>query len=121
MVEVLIAMVILGIAILGVQAAVTDHFVRDVGALDRNAVATQLVEDRLHSIQLDPVYLTLEARYQGQESSIPGVAGFSRETRFQHVSNTGQRGVLDYKKVTVTVRSPAMPRPVSRTVTVAAP
>jgi prepilin-type N-terminal cleavage/methylation domain-containing protein len=121
MVEVLVAMVILGIAILGVQAAVTDHFVRDVGTMDRSAVATQLVEDRIQSVQLDPVYATLEDRYELAEPALAGYPGFSRDTRISHVRSAGVRGVVDYKKVTVEVRSTALPRAVSRTVTVAAP
>lgn len=121
MVEVLVAMVILGITILGVQAAVTDHFVRDVGTMDRRAVATQLVEDRIQSVQLDPVYATLEERYEVAEPALPDHPGFSRDTRVWHVRSTGARGVVDYKKVTVEVRSTSLPQPVSRTVTVAAP
>lgn len=121
MVEVLVAMVILGIAILGVQAAVTDHFVRDVGTMDRSAVAIQLVEDRIQSVQLDPVYATLEDRYEVAEPTVAGQPGFSRDTRVQHVRTAGVRGVVDYKKVTVEVRAATLPRPVSRTITVAAP
>src|SRR5690606_20653719 len=40
--EVLVAMVLLGFAILGVQAAITDRFVRDVGHEDYRATAHQL-------------------------------------------------------------------------------
>ncbi|HEX7242448.1 MAG TPA: prepilin-type N-terminal cleavage/methylation domain-containing protein [Longimicrobiaceae bacterium] len=119
--EVLIAIVILGICLLGVQAAVTDRFVRDIGGHDRQAVAAQLVEDRIQAIQLDPVYATLETRYEGSDSTIPGFPGFTRTTEIVQVRSVTPRGVVDYRKATVTVRSRNLARPVSRTITVGAP
>ena len=121
MIEVMVAMVILGIAVLGVQAVFTDRFVRDMGRYDRETVATQLVEDQIQVVQLHPVYATLEERYGRTESSIPGFPGFTRETTIQAVKQNTARGVVDFKRVTVTVRGNALPRPVSRTIVVGAP
>lgn len=116
--EVLIAMVILGFVILGVQAAMTDRMVRDLGWQENRLRANQLALDRIHAVQADPVYATLSARYAGTESSIPGAAGFTRTTTF----TTTQLDVGNsYLTVTVTVVAPRLPRPVSRTVVIASP
>ena len=115
--EVLIAMVILGITLLGVQAAMTDRLVQDVGLQDRRTIALQLAVDRLQAVQMDPVYSALEARYAGTENAIPNFPRYVRTTSIVRTVN----GSSDFKTVTVTVTRPGLPQPVSRSVTVAAP
>lgn len=116
--EVLVAMVILGFVILGVQAAMTDRMARDVGWQESRMVANQLALDRIHAIQADPVYATLAARYAGTESDLPGAPGFERTTTF---TTTELDAGNTYLTVTVTVATPRLPRPVSRTVVIASP
>jgi prepilin-type N-terminal cleavage/methylation domain-containing protein len=122
LVEVLISIVLLGIALVSAQALMTERLVVDMGGKDREAVATQLVQDRIQSIQLDPVYSTIESRYAGTETSISGFPRFQRVTTFQHVvTAVAGRGVTDYERVTVTVSHPALKTPVALTETVGAP
>jgi prepilin-type N-terminal cleavage/methylation domain-containing protein len=116
--EVLVAMVILGFVILGVQASMTDRMVRDVGWQETRVRANQLALDRVHAIQADPVYATLSTRYAGTERGLPGAPTFERNTRFTATRlGTGS----EYLTITVTVSEPRLTRPVSRTVVVASP
>lgn len=116
--EVLVAMVILGFVILGVQASMTDRMVRDVGWQETRVRANQLALDRVHAIQADPVYATLSTRYAGTERGLPGAPTFERTTR---VTATRLGVGSEYLTITVTVSEPRLRRPVSRTVVVASP
>lgn len=113
LIEVLVAMVLLGFAILGVQASITDRFVRDVGGEDHRATAQQLAADRITTIQSDPQYTALSARYVGTEDP---PAGFPRYRRITAV--TARNG---YQIVTVAVITPEGADTVSRTIAVGAP
>lgn len=116
--EVLVAMVILGFVILGAHATMTDRMVRDLGRQETRMRANQLALDRIHALQVDPVYATLATRYGGNEATIADAAGFQRNTRF----TTTQLSVGNtYLTVTVTVTHPRLPTPVSRTVVIASP
>jgi prepilin-type N-terminal cleavage/methylation domain-containing protein len=116
--EVLVAMVILGFVVLGAHAVMTDRMVRDVGRQEMRLRANQLAMDRIHALQADPVYATLAARYGGSEASIPDAPGFQRETRF----TTTQLSLGNtYLTITVTVTHPRLLKPVSRTVVIASP
>lgn len=118
LVEVMIALVILSLVILG-MAATTGSFVRVVAESDRMAAAVQLADDRIEQVQMDPNYGGLDSLYAGVESNFPTLAGFTRETRIVRVGGAGQP--VDYKKVTVIVAGPGLPTRVERTVSVAAP
>lgn len=116
--EVLMALVILGFVILGAQATLTGRMVSDVGVQEVRSRATQLAMDRLHLIQADPAYGTLATRYSGTETDLAGAPGFTRTTRF---SVTPLAGGQEYRTVTVTVTAPRLARPVARTVVIASP
>lgn len=115
--EVLVAMVILGIVLIGFQAAATDRMIRDLSSTDRRTIALQLAVERLRAVQLDPVYPALEARYAGSEASLAGAPGFTRATAVTRTVN----GLVEYKTVTVTVQHPQLSQPVKRTLIIAAP
>jgi prepilin-type N-terminal cleavage/methylation domain-containing protein len=116
--EVLIAMVILGFVVLGAHAIMTDRMVRDLGRQETRMRANQLALDRIHALQSDPVYATLSARYGADESNIPNAPGFVRTTRFA----TTQLSVGNaYMTITVTVTHPRLQTPVTRTVVIASP
>jgi prepilin-type N-terminal cleavage/methylation domain-containing protein len=116
--EVLVAMVILGFVVLGAHATMTDRMVRNLGRQETRLRANQLALDRIHALQADPVYATLSTRYPATESSIPDAPGFTRATRF----TTTQLSVGNtYVTVTVTVTHARLPAPVSRTVVIASP
>jgi prepilin-type N-terminal cleavage/methylation domain-containing protein len=116
--EVLIALVILGFVILGAQATLTGRMVTNVGVQELHSRATQLAMDRLHLIQADPAYGTLAERYTATETSPAGATGFQRVTRF---TTTALNGGQEYRTVTVTVTNPRLPRTISRTVVIASP
>lgn len=116
--EVMIALVILGFVILGAQASMTSMMVRNVNWQEVRGRATQLAVDRLHAVQSDPNYATLATRYAATESSIPGATGFTRTTRFKA---TRFPDGTEYQTVTVIVTAPRLPRPVSRTTVIASP
>lgn len=116
--EVMVALVILGFVIMGAQASMTALMVRDVNWQEVRGRATQLAMDRLHTIQADPAYATLSTRYTATEAAPGGATGFTRATRF---TATRFPGGTEYQTVTVTVTAPRMPRPVSRTTVIASP
>lgn len=117
LVEVLIAMVILGIVLLGAQAALTDRLARDVGQQDKRTLAIQLAMNRLQALQLDPVYNALTTTYGGTESAPDNQAGFRRTTTVRRMVQDS----ADFTMVTVTVVHAALPEPVSRSLTIGAP
>ena len=116
--EVMIAMVILSIMILGFQAAFTGRLLSTVNAQDRRTVALQLAAERVRAVQLDPFYTALEARYEVVEATLPSFPGYGRSTRVDRTSTTTGG---DVTKVTVTVTHPRLPKPVTRTLVLAAP
>lgn len=116
--EVLVAMVILGFVIVGVQASITDRMVRDVGRQETRDRAGQLAMDRIQAIQSDPTYAGISTRYTGDEKSIAGATGFVRTTKFRTVALDDE---IEYQIVTVTVTAPNLPKPVSRTTTLTQP
>lgn len=116
--EVMVALVILGFVIMGAQATITDRMVRSVGYQEARQRASQLALDRLHLIQADPAYGTLAARYTGTEATIANAPRYQRTTVFR---STTLAGGNSYYTVTVSVSSPRLSRPVSRTITVGSP
>jgi prepilin-type N-terminal cleavage/methylation domain-containing protein len=115
--EVMIAMVILGIVLISFQATAADRLLKDLGTVDRRGVAMQLAVERLRTVQMEPVYGSLATKYAGTET---GMANFSGYTRATTVTRTVS-GRVDYSTVTVTVQHAQLTRPVKRTVVVAAP
>ena len=111
--EVLVAMMLLGFAILGVQATITDRFVRDVGHEDYRATAQQLASDRLTEIQNDPQYTNLVSRYDGPEDSVAGFPLYLRSSDLRQSST--------HTVVTVTVVTPTLQDTVHQTIVVGAP
>ncbi len=118
MVELLVAMVILAVVGLGLGGATARLNRMSYEGADR-LTALHLVEEKVGWVLIDPVYDSLEVRYAGTESGLASLPGATRETKIRHVRQPQQNGrVLDYKIVTVTVRSSRLKSPVSRTVTV---
>jgi prepilin-type N-terminal cleavage/methylation domain-containing protein len=116
LIEVLVSMVILGIVLVGFQAAATQRLMGDLQVQDTRNAAIQLAADRIRTIQLDPVYNDL-SDYAGTETSIASYPGYTRVTTVQHITTSGN----DYTNVTVQVTKPGMKSPIYRSVTIAAP
>ncbi|MDZ4674985.1 MAG: prepilin-type N-terminal cleavage/methylation domain-containing protein [Gemmatimonadota bacterium] len=116
LIEVVIAVTILGIVALGLMSAtarltrgVTDDRVRTAAAASADA--------QIALVRSWPVYATLDATYAGTLSNTP-LPGLSRATTVVRTGGVGQTN--DYKRVTVQVSGTGLATPIRRTVTVAA-
>ncbi len=121
LVEMMIAIVILTVAILGIAAS-AGRLSGAAGEAEVKAIAVQSVEDRISFVRLDPIYDSLAARYATTESVVIGLPGVTRQTavtRYQVTQSNGK--VLDYTTVTVTVSGGVLRNPVVREVIVGAP
>lgn len=119
-VEVLLALLLLSFMVMGFQAA-TGEIIHYAAQSDREAVAVQLVEDRLDLIRLDPDYQQIEGRYEGVESDLTDYPGLTRTTTIVRTYQEQDTGILDYLKVTVTVTGASLRGPVARTIALGAP
>lgn len=119
-VEVLMALVLLSFMIMGFQAA-TGEIIHSSVQSDRQAVAVQLVEDRIALILVDEQYDSLVARYAETAATLPDYPDLARETRLRRTHAMQPTGLLDYITVTVTVTGGSLREPVSRTAVVGAP
>jgi prepilin-type N-terminal cleavage/methylation domain-containing protein len=117
LVEVIVALVILAVVLLG-MASTMGGFVRSVGSADRQAAALTAVEDRITAITLHPDYGSLDTAFAGTETSVNGLPGATRTTVITQVGGLGQ--ATNHKNITVTVNGTGL-TPVARTITVAAP
>jgi prepilin-type N-terminal cleavage/methylation domain-containing protein len=120
LVEVLMAVVLLSFMVMGFQAA-TGKIIHYAAQSDREAVATQLVEDRLDLIRLDPTYEGLEIRHESDDEALVGFPELTRRTEIVRTHRKEDAGVLDYTTITVTVSGPSLRAPVSRTIVIGAP
>ena len=121
LVELMVAVLLLGTVILGVGAA-TSRMSRVAVLSAQETAALDLAEERIAEVMADPAYDSLEVRYQEVESGLPGAPGLYRSTQVARVRQTMQTGrVLDFKRVTVRVEGPGLLSPVSRSTTRAAP
>lgn len=120
LVEVLLALVLLSFMVMGFQAA-TGEIINYAAQSDRQAVALQMVEDRLSLIRLDPDYEDLVERYEVEEEALPGYPELSRRTDMVRIQREESRGILDFTTITVAVAGRSLRDPVSRTIVIAAP
>lgn len=119
LIEVLVSLVILGIALVGAQALLTDRLVSGLGKQDRRMVAIHLAAERMQVVQSEPSYEQLNSRYATTETAIAGAAGFTRATTVSRTYTPATR--VDYTTVTITVSHPELTPAVVRTVVIAAP
>ncbi|MFO7894348.1 MAG: prepilin-type N-terminal cleavage/methylation domain-containing protein [Longimicrobiales bacterium] len=119
-VEVLMALVLLSFMVMGFQAA-TGEIIHYAAQSDREAVAVQLVEDRLDLIRMDPEYTRLEDRYETEANELTDYPGLTRTTNIVRTYQEQATGVLDYLKITVTVSGASLRGPVARTIVIGAP
>ncbi len=119
LVEVVVAMLILGSALLGMALFVSGmaHSATDSRLI---GTANELAADRIETIKTSTSYATLGADFQGTETSIPGgdYAGFTRRTIIKHVGGSPTDSV-DYTVVTVLVSDPAISDTVRKTTVIA--
>lgn len=120
MVELLVALVLLAVVLVGMQTA-TAKFVRVVATSDRQAVAAQIAEARIERVRIDPNYDLIDDHYEESPTSLPDPPGFTRETAVTLHYDSTDAGVTEFKRVTVTVDGPGLVRPLARTISVARP
>lgn len=121
LVELVVALVILAVALLGLSASTTG-LVRSVSEEEIKATLLQAVEDRISEVRMDPRYGGLETLYEIEESDVLGLDGYTRSTLVERVqAPVVGGGTRDYTVVVVTVQGPGLAEPLSRRTVVAAP
>lgn len=119
MVEVVVALMLMSIAVLGLQL-VAAGMLRQTSASQIRLTAAQLAEDRIDLIKLEPIYANL-SNYVATETNITGFPKFTRETVLTARRDSTAAGVTDYKRITVSVTAPGLTTPIVRNITVGAP
>jgi prepilin-type N-terminal cleavage/methylation domain-containing protein len=120
LIEVIIAMLILTVVLLGMGTFAV-NFTRGVARSDARTIAVNLASQRISEIRSAPNYSTLETVYIATEASIAGFTGYSRVTQIVRTGGVRPTYTNDYKTVTVTVTAPGIATPIKKTVVVAAP
>lgn len=120
LIEVVIAMLILTVVLLGMGSFAV-NFTRTVAKADARTIAVNLASQRLSEIRSAPNYSALEATYIATEATLAGFPGYSRVTQIVRTGGPRPTYSNDYKTVTVTVTAPGIPTPIKKTVVVAAP
>jgi prepilin-type N-terminal cleavage/methylation domain-containing protein len=113
MLEVVIAMSILGGALLS-MAAFTGRLAHTTGTSRLQTTANQLVSDRIETVKGAPRYTAIESLYVKTESSLSGYPRFTRRTMVVHIGGAVKDSV-DYKTITVEVTHPLLTNPVRKT------
>lgn len=120
LVEVIIAMVILTVVLLGMGSFAV-RFTRTVQQSDARTVAVLLASQRISEIRSSPNYSGMEGSFNGTEATIAGFTGYSRTTQIVRTGGPRPTNNQDYKTVTVSVVAPGITAPIRKTVIVAAP
>lgn len=118
LVEVTIALMLLSVAVLGLQL-MTGTALQRVRGSHVNLTAAQLAEDKLDAIRLEPIYGNLPS-YAGTDVPV-GFPNFERTTTITQRRDSTALGVTDYRIITVSVKGPQLQSPVKRTLVIGAP
>ncbi len=110
-VEVVIALLILSVAVLGMGSSAA-RLTTTASNAELRALALESVEDRLTRISLDPRYGALDSLYATVEQDILGIAGINRTTTILRVQTTVPP--IDYKWITVSVEGAPLTEAVVR-------
>ena len=116
LVEVLIALAMLGVVLLAAAASTTKY----LGVITRNRMRIQaaaLADAQIAKVRVSPAYDSLTVRFDSTRSGVP-FPGYTRSTR---VIRTGAGTTTDVTKIRVTVSGPQLSTPVVRYATIAAP
>jgi len=120
LIEMVVAIIILTVAVLG-TAASTGQVMQAASSASVKAEALQAVEGRISIIQMDPRYTKLDSIYEGEESDLPGLDGYTRKTSISHTQIEGEsERLIDYKTIMVTVSGPGL-NTITRTIVLGAP
>jgi prepilin-type N-terminal cleavage/methylation domain-containing protein len=120
LIEVMIAMSILTIVLLGMSRFAW-NFTRAVQQSEARTIGVNLIDQKLSEIRSAPNYAGLETAYNGSEPSIVGFTGYARATTITHTGGPRPTYTNDYKTITVSVTAPGIANPIKKTIVVAAP
>ena len=121
LVELMIAVVILSVAVLGVAGS-TGRLSVLASTAELRSKAQQAVDDRIALISLDPRYTLIDSIYEGTDSVVVGMPGFARSTTIDSVTvSLGGGNSITYQRVTVQVTGAGLPGGAARTVVLGAP
>ena len=115
--EVLAALLLLAVAVAGIRTGV---FANDDDTVAARSEIERFAAERLAAVVTDTGYETLEERYRGIEIRLPGLPGYTRVTNIIHRRDSTAAGVVDFKRVTVTLTGPGLNEPIVRAATVTA-
>lgn len=116
LIELMIAVVVLTVAVLGVSGS-TGSIAVEAGRAEREAQAKAAVDERITKISLDPRTPVLDSIYQATETDLPGLQGYARSTVFDSVTvPLSGNNAATYRRVTVSVSGPELPVAISRTI-----
>lgn len=118
LVEVVVALLVLGFALLGLALFVS-NMAHSGSKSQLVGTASELAADRIETIKSSLTYATLDSKFVSTEAAVAGYTGYSRQTIIRHVGG-GTTDSLDYKIVTVVVTNPAMTDTVRQTTIIAA-
>ncbi len=121
LIEIMIAIVMLSVAILGLAAS-SSKMLEPTNSAENDFIALEHVQDRLAEVRLDPRYGLLDSLYATTDSPLVGLPGAVRVTTFARTQDVQPSGkVVDYWTVVVTVRGGRVSAPVMRSLIIAAP
>lgn len=119
LVEVVVALMLLTTAVMGMQL-MTAQMLRRMTVAQVQLSASQLAEDRLDQIRLEPNYANIPT-YAGTENTIAGFPSYTRITTILQQRDSTEAGITDFRRITVEVRAPALTPSVRRTLVIGAP
>lgn len=108
LIEAMIALTILAGALLSAGRYFT-QLARGVSDERTRAQALFLIGERFEQVRTAPSYGKIDSLYVGTETGMAGYPGFSRQTQVLRIGGTPS-DTVDYKIVTVTVTTPAIPK-----------
>ncbi len=121
LVEIMIAIVMLSVAILGLAAS-SSKMLEPTNSAETEFIALEHVQDRLAEVRLDPRYGILDSLYAATDSPLVGLPGAVRNTTFTRTNTLQTSGkYVDYWTIVVTVSGGRLPAPVARSLIIAAP
>jgi Tfp pilus assembly protein PilV len=120
-VELVVAMTMLLFVVLG-SALASARLLHASADAEIEAKVLQALEDHVAKIRMDSNYGELETNYEGTQSGLTGLPGFTRTTTVTHTEATSSSGgTIDYKTIDVAVSGPFQGSPLTRRIVVAAP
>jgi len=120
LIEIMLALTILATVLLG-MGQFAFNFSRVERQSEARTIAVNLAQARLSQVRASTNYSGLATNFATTETSFAGLPGYQRTTTVVHTGGPLPTYTNDYTTVTVTVTSPALKSPVTKTVVVASP